>query len=298
MITLKQLRYALAVGEHLHFKKAAESCHVSQSALSTALNELENQLGLKIFERDNKKVIITAIGQDILQRAKQVLLEVDDIYSLAQSQKSPLSFPITIGAIPTIAPYLIPKMFPLIQEEYPEADITLIEEQSKVLVEKVRKGEIDAAILALPYPIEGLLSLEFWQEDFYWIVNRELQEKIPSEISHKEIEQSRLMLLKDGHCLKDHILDVCKLSESNANQNVEATSLNTLIQMVQSRLGSTLVPKMALQQLVEDNKSLVSVHLNEASPHRRIAFIIRPNYTRMPSIEVLVDICKRALKTD
>lgn len=297
MISLKQLKYALAVADHLHFKKAAESCHVSQSALSTALNELEIQLGVKLFERDNKKVIVTAMGEEILKRAKQVLIEVDDIYLLAESQKAPLGFPIKIGAIPTIAPFLIPKIFPIIHKEHPASEVTLIEEQSKVLVEMVRKGELDAAILALPYPLEGLLSLEFWQEDFYWITAKNQQQSFAKEISHHEIEQSRLMLLKEGHCLKDHILDVCKLSESKANQNVEATSLNTLIQMVKSDLGSTLVPAMALEQLVEGNQSLVSVHLNEPSPHRRIAFIIRPNYTRLSSIESLMEICKRALKS-
>ncbi len=295
MISFKKLSYALAVEKTLHFRKAAELCHVSQSALSTALSELENQLGLQIFERNNKNVLVTPIGQEVLDRAKKILLAVEDLQHLADSQKAPLSFPITVGIIPTIAPYLLPRVFPVLNKVFPQAQINVVEEQSATLVDMVRSGQIDTAILALPYPCEGLLTLEFWQEDFYWVSLKGTEHSQQDEITSNEITNSKLMLLKEGHCLKDHILDVCKLPSRNDNHEFGATSLNTLVQMVQGNLGTTLIPAMAKEQLLTGNDQLAAIHLNEPSPHRRIAFILRPNYTRLSSIEALADLCRTAL---
>lgn len=295
MISLKQLSYALAVEKTLHFKKAAELSHISQSALSTALNELEKQLGLQIFERDNKKVLVTPVGKQVLEKARKIMLEVEDLEQLAEQQKAPLSFPLTVGIIPTICPFLLPKVLPVLNTQYPQAKLNIVEDQSHVLVDKVRRGEIDTAILALPYPCDGLLTLEFWQEDFYWIALKDEPQAKQKEITSDELNHSNLMLLKEGHCLKQHILEACKFPRQVANQGIGATSLNTLIPMVLGKLGTTLVPVMALDQLVTLHKELVAVHLNEPGPHRRIAFILRPNFTRMASIEALVEVCKLAL---
>lgn len=295
MLSIKQLSYALAVEKTLHFKKAAELCNISQSALSTALSELEKDLGLQIFERNNKMVLTTPIGKQVLQQAHSIMLQVDELHQFANSQMDPLSFPLTIGVIPTIAPYLLPKILPALNQQYPAARLTIVEEQSHVLVEMVRSGEIDATILALPYSCESLLSLEFWQEDFYWVALKQHRHAQQQEISGDELKKCKLMLLKDGHCLKDHILDVCNMGQQSANHGFGATSLNTLIQMVAGGMGTTLIPAMALDQLVTQNKALSAVHVNEPGPHRKIAFIIRPNYTRMSSIEVLIDICRKSL---
>lgn len=297
MISTKQLHYALAVEKNLHFKRAAEECNISQSALSTALHELESQLGLQIFERDNRKVLVTPVGQEVLKRAREIMTQVADLERLADSQKAPLSFPLTLGIIPTIAPYLLPRILPVINRDYPQTKLTVVEQQSHVLVEKVRTGEIDAAILALPFPCEGLLSMEFWKEDFYWVALEGSAHTNQTEITSEELMGSNLMLLSEGHCLKDHILNACKLTELSDDHGFGATSLNTLIQMVLGKLGTTLIPEMALDQLIAQNRELKAVHLNEPSPHRRIAFILRPNYTRMSSIEVLIEICKKALVT-
>ncbi|MEP1741638.1 MAG: LysR substrate-binding domain-containing protein [Kangiellaceae bacterium] len=295
MISFKQLSYALAVEKHLHFKKAAEACNISQSALSTALSELERQLELQIFERDNKKVLVTPIGREVLKRASKIKLEVEDLEQLAYSNKTPLSFPMTVGIIPTIAPYLLPKMFPLLLDEYPHSNISLLEEQSAPLVEMVRQGEIDTAVIALPYPCEGLLTLEFWHEDFYWITLKGNKHSHQKQVNASTIGKSQLMLLNEGHCLKEHVLDVCKLS-SPIKSKLGATSLSTLIQMVQANLGTTIIPEMAKEQLINENDHLAAIHLNEKSPHRRLAFVLRPNYTRLSSIEILAKLCKDALK--
>lgn len=295
MITLKQLTYALAVEKTLHFKKAAEACHISQSALSTALTELERQLGVQVFERDNKKVLVTPTGQEILDRARKIVLEVEELQHLGSSQKAPLSYPMSIGFIPTIAPYLLPKLLPQLNTQHPDFQLTVIEEQSHNLVDKVRRGEIDCAVLALPFPLEGLLSMDFWEEDFYWITHKDKTLAKRKEITSDEIDPDKLMLLQEGHCLKDHILETCKLSPQENKHSFSATSLNTLIEMAAGKLGSTLVPEIALSQLTENHSDLSILHLNEPSPHRRLAFIFRPNYARFSSIERLIKLCRESL---
>jgi len=295
MISLKQLTYALAVEKTLHFKKASEACAVSQSALSTALTELEKQLGFQIFERDNKKVLVTPLGRQFLEKAQKIKLDVDDLYQMANANKEPLSYPMSIGVIPTIGPYLLPKVLPALNREYPDFELTLVEEQSHVLVDMVRKGEIDTAILALPFACEGLLTFKFWEEDFYWVTDSDDPLGRQLQISSAEIQQRKLMLLKDGHCLKDHALSVCQLTGGSSAINFNSTSLTTLIQMVAGKMGSTLVPQMALDQLVGIEAPIQAVHLNEPGPHRSIAFITRPNFADVTSVELLMSLFKGAL---
>lgn len=288
MISLKQLSYAIAVAKTLHFKKAAEQCHVSQSAMSTAISELEKHLDLVIFERNNKQVLITPQGRVFIEKAQAIKCEIDELYHLGQKSKAPLSAPMSVGVIPTIGPYLLPKVLPKVRADYPEFKLRIIEEQSHVLVDSVRRGDIDVAILALPYDIDGLMALEFWQEDFYWVCHKSQCANTLTEITGAELALEQLMLLKDGHCLKDHALAACQLPKQEKDNAFNATSLHTLVQMVAGKLGSTLVPQMALDQLIHNQSELHAVHLNEPSPHRRIAFIMRPNYGRTADIELLM----------
>ena len=298
MISLKQITYALAVEKTLHFKQAAERCAVSQSALSTAITEMEKQLGFQIFERDNKKVLVTPVGARCLEKAREIKLQMDDLYQLGQSLKAPLSHPMSMGVIPTIGPYLLPRVLPAVRHQYPDFQLRILEEQSHVLVEQVRNGDLDTAILALPYNIEGLLAFDFWEEDFYWISHRDDELSQQTEITSAELAQSRLMLLKDGHCLKDHALAACKLPVSETDQSLASTSLNTLIQMVAGHMGTTLVPAMALEQLLAGNPELKAAHLNEPGPHRKIAFITRPNYPGLNNIELLKQVFRQQLATN
>jgi len=287
MISIKQLHYALAIEKTLHFKKAAQACNVSQSALSTAISELEKQLETTIFERNNKQVLVTNNGKLILNKARNIKLEVDELVQLAKSNKQPFSTPMTIGVIPTIGPYLLPKVLPEVRSQYPDFQLKILEEQSHVLVDKVRTGDIDAAILALPYPIEGLMSFDFWQEDFYWVCHKDESPDKVEEITSEELEIDKLMLLKDGHCLKDHALAACRLKDQKQGSDFDSASLYTLIQMVAGKLGTTLVPHMALDQLTYNESELRAIHLNEPSPHRSIALVIRPNYVRTNELTLL-----------
>ena len=167
----------------------------------------------------------------------------------------------------------------------------MVEEQSHTLVSMVKNGEIDTAIIALPFDCEGLLSMEFWQEDFYWVTLKQTSLLGKKEISSKDINENELMLLNEGHCLKEHALTACKFSGQKANHG-----LTTLMQMVLGGLGSTLIPDMARKQLIGNSEKLSTIHINEPGPHRRIAFIVRPNYTRMSSIEALSALCKASLR--
>ncbi|AWB69223.1 LysR family transcriptional regulator (plasmid) [Saccharobesus litoralis] len=297
MISIKQINYALAVAKTLHFKKAAELCNVSQSALSTAITEMENQLGLAVFERNNKHVLITETGKQVLAKAQLIKLQLDELMQLSDLNKSPLSTPMTMGVIPTIGPYLLPKVLPQVRSQHPNFQLQIQEAQSHELVDRVRNGDLDCAILALPYPTNGLISLTFWQEDFYWVSHKEECPAQITEIKSDELQLDKLMLLKEGHCLKDHALAACQLKSQKQQSEFDSTSLHTIIQMVAGKLGTTLVPEMALQQLLHDGSELSAIHLNEPGPHRSIAFIIRPNYVKTADIEALIELFTLALRS-
>jgi len=292
MISLKQLHYALAVEKTLHFKKAAEACNVSQSALSTAITELEKQLGLMIFERNNKHVLVTNDGKMILDKARNVTLELNELMQIAQKNKQPFSNQLSIGVIPTVGPYLLPKVLPEVRKQYPKFKLKIIEEQSHVLVDMVKRGDLDVAILALPFSLDGLMSFDFWQEDFYLVCHKDEFSDKKFDIKSSELEISKLMLLKDGHCLRDHALQGCqlKLQSQQQDSDFDSTSLHTLVQMVAGKLGTTLVPQMAVDQLVHNESELRTLHLNEPGPHRIISLIVRPNYVRTEELILLRDI--------
>jgi LysR family hydrogen peroxide-inducible transcriptional activator len=295
MLTLKQIDYALAVAKNLHFKKAADECFISPSTLSNAITEFETQLGVQVFERNNKKVIVTTVGQEILSKAKKIKMEVQNIHELAQHNIAGLGSSLSIGIIPTISPYFLPLVLPKLQKKFANLRLKIEEGQSQILIKRVKEGDLDMAILALPYDVQDLLSFKFWEEDFFWVSHSKNKNAGKSEIKASELEHSELMLLEDGHCLKDHILDACNISDSS-QYSLKASSLNTLIQLVKGKMGTTLVPKMALKELVGSRKDLSIAHLNEPGPHREIALITRPNYAGMEITEMLVEFFKKSLK--
>lgn len=294
MISLRQVHYALAVERHLHFRRAAEDCNISQSALSTALSEMEKQLGFQIFERDSRKVLVTPLGQQVLERARSIELQMEDLKKLADSQGEPLSTPLSLGVIPTIGPYLLPRVLPALESHYPHLQLNILEDQSAEVLDQLRRGALDAAIIALPYDCEGLLTLPFWQEDLLWVVHANDKNAGVVSATVDDLAGTHLMLLKDGHCLTEHALAACKL-ETVATHSFSATSLSTLIQLVAGKIGSTLVPEIAVEQLVRDNPQLAAVPLEEPGPHRQLAIAIRPNYPGTTNVEALVKLFKEKL---
>lgn len=297
MITLRQLEFALAVAKHKHFKRAAEECNISQSALSLGIAELEKQLDTQIFERNNKQVLITPIGEEILDRAQRVFSEISDLVTRAHSHQTPLAYPMTIGIIPTVAPYLLPKVLPTLKKSYPNFELFITEKQTERLIDQVRYGHIDTAIIALPYPVEGLHTFEFWGEDFFAIFPKGDEHASSKHITSGELSKTNLLLLGEGHCLTDQVLSVCQMNKSEIKSGFSEASLNTIIQMALSGMGTTLVPKMALDQLSTIH-DLTSVPLSEPGPHRRLAFITRLNYARVDDVRILSEIFHQAMTED
>ena len=194
MITLRQLEFALAVAKHKHFKRAAEECSISQSALSLGIAELEKQLDTQIFERNNKQVLITPIGEQLLQRAQTIFSEIQDLITMAHSHQTPLAYPMTIGIIPTIAPYLLPKVLPALTDKYPTFEMTVVEKQTERLLDLVRYGHIDTAIIALPYVVEGLHVFEFWAEDFFAVFPKGSDLARLDHITSSQLSKTNLLL--------------------------------------------------------------------------------------------------------
>ncbi len=293
MITLRQLEFALAVAKHRHFKRAAEECNISQSALSLGIAELEKQLDTQIFERNNKQVLITPIGEELLERAQRVFSEISDLTTRAHSHHLPLAYPMTIGIIPTIAPYLLPKVLPDLKLKYPNFEIAVMEKQTERLLEQVRYGHIDTAIVALPYTVDGLHTFEFWEENFYAIFPKDDKHSTKSSLSSAELFENDVLLLGEGHCLTDQALSVCAMDKHDLKSGFSDASLNTLIQMAKVGVGTTLVPKMALEQIGDE---VTALPLNEPGPHRRLAFVTRLNYARVNDVKMLSKVFNEALR--
>ena len=293
MFSIKQLTYAIAVAKRLHFKKAADDCFVSPSTLSNAITELENQIGFKVFERTNKKVIVTNLGLELLEKAETIQFHIEDIKKLGEEQKAPLSSPLTIGIIPTIGPYLLPLVLPKLKKYHPNLNLKILEGKSSSLVQKVNDGDLDMAILALPYNLGGLLSFKFWEENFYYVSHKKNNYK--KVIKAKDINFSELMLLDDGHCLKNHVLAACKIND-NQQFSMEASSLATLIQLVANNMGSTLVPHMSIKHLINTNSMIKKAILNEPGPHRELAIIVRQTYSDRENVLLLRDIFIKELE--
>ena len=288
MISLKQLNYALEIEKTLNFKRAADRCFISASTLSNSILQIERSLGAKIFERDTKKVLVTPFGRLFLEKAKRVQSEMREISRLGDVFSGPLTQQLEIGVIPTIAPFLLPLVLPGLQKRYPDLTLKIKESTSQSLVNNIKSGELDAAILALPFPQQGLLSFKFWSEDFFLISHRDRVSGQSGPIGAKDIDPEELMLLDEGHCLTDQALEICGLT-SESTLNTGASSLTTLVGLVGCKLGQTLVPEMALAPLVNANSELSSFRLKDPGPHREIAFLVRPNYANTGSIELLRD---------
>ena len=294
MISIKQINYAIAVAETLHFKKAAEKCFVSPSTLSNAITEMESQLGLKIFERDNKKVIVTNLGKSIIEKAKNIKNEIENISKLSELNSEPFSNSISLGIIPTIGPFLLPILLPRIKKDYPNLNLNIVEAQTDVLLKRISSGEIEMAIMALPFETSGYKVNKFWNENFFWITKKEDPRSDKHSIKAKDLDLSELIMLEEGNCLKDHILNACKI-KNTSKITFNASTLSTSIELVKGGIGTTLVPEMAVTKLIADNPELSKIRLDEKGPHREIALISRQNYVGERELKGLVKLFSEEL---
>jgi LysR family hydrogen peroxide-inducible transcriptional activator len=285
--SLRQLRYLVVLSETRHFTRAAEACFVTQSTLSAGLKELENQLGAQLVERDRQFVHMTPVGSTVAERARVLLAEAEDLVDLAAKGAQPMSGTLRLGAIPTIAPFLLPSLLPIVREHHPDLRLALREDLSANLVQRLSDGELDFAILALPYESEGLL-VEPLFDDELWLVAPGGDPALKTrEVVLDQGLTDRLLFLEEGHCLRDHTLQACKPSRLLAAEGIEATSLLTLVQMVESGLGVALVPQIAVQAGLLTSTRLDSRPLVAPGPKRTVALLARRSTARLVEFHAL-----------
>lgn len=284
-ITLRQLRYLQALAETLHFGKAARACAVSQPALSMQIKELEDTLGVTLVERRRASVQLTDEGREVVRCAARVLLDVQDIEAVGAKGQGPLGRRLTLGVIPTVAPYFLPRVLSELQRRYPSLEVHLQEARTERLLEEVGRGVLDAAVLALPVADERFRSAPILNDRFLLAVpsNRE----IPDPARLVDLQPGSLILLEEGHCLRDQALDVCGPDASGLMNRFGATSLATIMQMVAGGYGSTLVPEMAVPVEFHEGMNVRLTHFAGKEPARTIGLIWRKSVPRPGRFETL-----------
>jgi len=290
--TLRQLEYLVAVAEALSFRAAAAACHVSQPALSEQIRLLEEQLGVRLLERDSQRVALTAAGEHVLERARAVLGDVDSLVDAALGAGGPLSGPLSLGAIPTVAPYVLPGLVAATRRTHPRLRLVLREAQTSALLEELRAGRLDAALLALPVGGAGLASVPLFDDPFLLAVPRghRLSGKAPARLS--DLKRAEVLLLEDGHCLRDQALALCGEAGAEEAGDVRATSLRTLTRLVAAGLGVTLLPTLARDEAADG----VQVREFKApAPGRTIGLVWRAASARVAEFLMLAEALRTAL---
>ena len=285
--TIKQLQYLVALHEHEHFGRAADSCFVSQSTLSAGIRELESLLGVVLVERSRRVVRFTPLGNQVVAKAHRLLREAEELADLVQAAGKPLSGELRMSVIPTIAPFLLPRILPRLRRERPQLKLFLREETSEHAVESLHHGRADCVLLALPFAT-GEVEKEIIGEDpLYVAFPKDDPRDPPAEISPSMIDEGRLMLLEDGHCLKEHALAACNRPEMRASATMIGTSLHTLVQMVDNGLGLTMLPEMAIEAGILHETNVVARPLKGRHTSRQIALIWRTNSPRAEEFRLL-----------
>lgn len=295
--SLRQLRYLVALAEHQNFSRAAQACFATQSTLSASLMDLERLLGATLVERTRRKVLITPLGQSVVERAREILDRAEGIYDLAQTAKdAPLSGAIRLGVIPTIAPFILPKALPCLRAAYPQLSLYLREDLTARLLERLAVGELDVALIALPYQSEGFETFDLAEDGFVFACapNHPLVKE--TAITPEDLANSEIIMLEEGHCLRDHALAACPLSVARGNRSLAATSLGTLVQMVSNGLGVTLLPNIAVAAGILTGADLVTRPLLGAAVTRTLALAWRCSSVRKAEYRVLGEALSAGMK--
>ena len=274
-MNLRALQYFVKLADLRHFSKAADACFVSQPTLSTQIRKLEDELGVQLVERAPKNILLTPVGEEIADRARLVLSDIDQIRAVARRSGDPASGTIRLGLFPTLAPYLLPHVVPGLRKAYPALKLQLAEEKTETIITLLRQGELDAGLLALPINEDGLEVLTLFDEPFVVAVpdGHPLAEK--DEIGLTDLESTELLLLEEGHCLREHALEVCALSGARERVDFHATSMETLRQMVAAEVGVTLMPILAVKPPIADTQNISIRPFKKPTPSRTIALVWR-----------------------
>src|SRR6202167_5785862 len=295
MINLKDLKYLVALAETGHFGRAAERAFVSQPTLSPQLKKLEEYLGVKLVERQPKNAQLTEVGRQIVVRARRMLDESEEIIALARSNTDPFAGKLKVGLIPTIGPYLLPRIMPKIRKAVPHLGLMLYEYQTEALLKRLRDGEIDLGIMALPLLQDGLEARALYDESFTVALPTHHPLAAKNTIKVADLKGQTLLLLEDGHCLRDQALEVCSRVDVREAEDFRATSLETLRQMVVAGLGITLLPEMAVESPFGSQRGLAIRRFAKPAPARTVGAVWRKSTTRGAAIEAVCDIIGGAI---
>ena len=291
-MTLQDLRYVVALADHGHFGRAAAACGIGQSTLSTQIKKLETQLGVTLFERTTQSVSVTAVGADVARRARQVLADVDAIAGVGRRVAGPLAGEFSLGVIPTLGPYLLPWLVPALKRGYPDLRLTVCEDMTAALLERLGLHRLDAALVALPVPGGRLDALPLFDEPFWFAEPKGRRPAAAKVMKADELRGRRLLLLTEGNCLRDQALAICGAAERDAEGDFRATSLETILQMVATGLGSTLLPAMACADA--RTRGLATRPL-EAGVGRRIGLVWRRSHPRPGDVRLLAETVREHL---
>jgi len=297
-MNLRDLAYLVSLAEHRHFGRAAEASFVSQPTLSTQIRKLEDELGVALVERTPRKVLLTETGREIARRARGVLAEVDEIRAIAQRTRDPEAGRLRLGVFPTLGPYLLPHLVPAVRHRFPRLELLLIEEKTEQVVRMLREGSLDVGILALPIHEESLHAEFLFEEPFVLAVpNDHPLAHRKARLKLADLEDESLLLLEDGHCLRDQALELCQLAGAGEKVGFRATSLETLRQMVAANVGITLLPTLAIKPPVARTDNVQLLEFAGHAPSRRIALVWRKSSSLGPFLERFAEVV-RALPSD
>src|SRR3954464_12293297 len=294
-MNLRDLRYLVAVADTRHFGRAAQRCHVSQPTLSAQIKKLENYLGVQLIERHPRRVSLTETGAKIVPLARRMIEESDEIVSLARNEHDPLAGRLNVALIPTIGPYLLPLVTRQLRKQLPRLKLMLYEYQTGSLLEKLRAGDVDVGVLALPVSLEGLESRELYVEPFTLAVPNTSPIAKKSHVKLEDIADETLLLLEDGHCLRDQALDVCSRIDVRESDDYRATSLETLRQMVAAGLGVTLLPELATRGPFGSGQGLAVKSFSKPVPSRTVGAVWRRSRTRGEAISAVWDVIRDSM---
>jgi LysR family hydrogen peroxide-inducible transcriptional activator len=295
-MNLRDLRYLVALADERHFGRAADRCYVSQPTLSAQIRKLEEYLGVTLVERQPKRVTLTETGEKIVERARRLLLEADAIVEVAKTDRDPLAGPLRLALIPTVGPYLLPHVARPLKRALPRLKLMLYEYQTGPLLEKLRDGELDLGILALPVSLDGLATAELYEEPFTLAVPANHPLAARERVRVADLEGEALLLLEDGHCLRDQALEVCSRINVGEEGDYRATSLETLRQMVAAGHGVTLLPELAAAAPVGTARGLKVKPFSKPAPSRTIGAVWRKSTTRGKAIDALIATVREAMK--
>lgn len=288
--SLKNLSYLLALHQHQNFNRAAQACFVSQSTLSSGIQNLEEQLGCQLIERDHKSFLFTSMGEEIVDLARHILTQTEELMNHAQSQGQIMEGPLRLGCIPTIGPFLLGPLSKKLHQDHPKLQLQIREDTTAQLLQLLKNGELDALILALPIDTQGHQHWVLGRDPFKMVLHPDLAQQAGEPIDYNALPDNSIFLLEKEHCLTGHAVTACRLGNREKINPFTASSLHSLVQMAAARVGATFVPQMAIDQGILDNTDLVAMAPTDGDAYREIGLVFRPTTSRRQTFRKLAEV--------